>query len=163
SIIADGTVTGTDLASATVALANMANNSVNSNIIVDGSIVTADVNNINYSKLSNAASSYMNYMPNNVACANNEILAWDNTNARWSCAANASATAITSLTGDVTGTGPGAAATTIANNAVTSAKIADGTVTGTDLASATVALANMANNSVDATKIVDGSVTGTDL
>lgn len=41
--------------------------------------------------------------------------------------------AITSLTGDVTGTGPGATATTIANNAVTNAKFrqsANGTVVG---------------------------------
>ncbi|QLY24473.1 hypothetical protein [Bdellovibrio sp. KM01] len=40
---------------------------------------------------------------------------------------------VTSLTGDVTATGPGAAAATIAANAVTSSKIADGTIVGADI------------------------------
>ncbi|WP_413293514.1 tail fiber domain-containing protein [Bdellovibrio sp. HCB185ZH] len=40
---------------------------------------------------------------------------------------------ISSLTGDITATGPGSASATIANGVVTSAKIADGTIVGTDL------------------------------
>ncbi|WP_413584535.1 tail fiber domain-containing protein [Bdellovibrio sp. HCB274] len=40
---------------------------------------------------------------------------------------------ITALTGDVTAAGPGSAAAVIANSAVTSAKIADGTITATDM------------------------------
>ncbi|WP_413575794.1 hypothetical protein ACLVWU_15615 [Bdellovibrio sp. HCB290] len=40
---------------------------------------------------------------------------------------------ITALTGDITAAGPGSAASTIANSAVTSAKIADGTIIGTDM------------------------------
>ncbi|MEK2645801.1 tail fiber domain-containing protein [Bdellovibrio sp. BCCA] len=40
---------------------------------------------------------------------------------------------ITALTGDVTASGPGSAATTIAANAVTTAKILDGTILGADL------------------------------
>lgn len=42
--------------------------------------------------------------------------------------------AVSSLTGDVTGTGPGATATTIANNAVTTAKIINDAVTNEKLA-----------------------------
>ncbi len=48
-------------------------------------------------------------------------------------AKQASGNYIASLTGDVTATGPGAAAATIATGAVTSAKIADGTINATDL------------------------------
>ncbi len=40
---------------------------------------------------------------------------------------------VTALTGDVTASGPGSAAATIAANAVTSAKIADGTIVGADM------------------------------
>ncbi|WP_413292766.1 hypothetical protein ACLSU7_15220 [Bdellovibrio sp. HCB185ZH] len=40
---------------------------------------------------------------------------------------------VTALTGDVTASGPGSAAATIASNAVTSSKIADGTIVGADL------------------------------
>ncbi|WP_413585259.1 beta strand repeat-containing protein [Bdellovibrio sp. HCB274] len=40
---------------------------------------------------------------------------------------------MTALTGDVTATGPGSAAATIANNAITSAKINDGTIVGADM------------------------------
>ena len=154
-------------------MASMANNSVDASKIVDGSVGTVDlanlsvtdgkINDVAVGKITSAAGQYFTYAPNGTACADGEILAWDNANARWACAANSSASAIVALTGDVTASGPGSAAATIANNAITSAKIADGTVTGTDLASATVALANMANNSVDASKIVDGSITGADI
>ncbi|QDK45922.1 hypothetical protein DOM22_12555 [Bdellovibrio sp. ZAP7] len=40
---------------------------------------------------------------------------------------------ISSLTGDITATGPGAAAATISNSVITSAKIVDGTILGTDM------------------------------
>ncbi|QLY24879.1 hypothetical protein [Bdellovibrio sp. KM01] len=40
---------------------------------------------------------------------------------------------VTALTGDVTASGPGSAAATIAANAVTSSKIADGTIVGADM------------------------------
>jgi hypothetical protein len=42
------------------------------------------------------------------------------------------------LTGDVTGSGTGSFATTIANNAVTSAKILDGTIVNADIANSTI-------------------------
>jgi len=83
------------------------------------------------------------------------------------------ATGITALTTDVVASGTGSVAATIQPNAVTSAKILDGTVSLADHASnsvnssklvdGSVALADMAANSVDNTKIVDYSITGTDL
>ena len=54
---------------------------------------------------------------------------------------NITGAGITSLTGDVTATGPGAAAATIANSAVTDAKVASG---------------------IDAAKLADGSVSNTE-
>lgn len=43
--------------------------------------VTLDVGDIG-----NAATKYLTYRPNNVACADGQVLKWDNTNSRWSCA-----------------------------------------------------------------------------
>jgi len=54
----------------------------------------------------------------------------------WHLISSGTATAITSLTSDVTATGPGAAAATIANNAVTTAKINNAAVTLAKIANA---------------------------
>jgi hypothetical protein len=56
------------------------------------------------------------------------------------------------LTGDVTNSA-GSLDTTIANNAITSAKISDGTI----------ALADLASNSVDTNKIVNGTIVAADI
>lgn len=63
----------------------------------------------------------------------------------------AGSSGITALTGDVTASGTGSVAATIAANAVTSAKILDGTIATTDLANSGVTnakLANMAANTI---------------
>jgi hypothetical protein len=57
----------------------------------------------------------------------NQTLIWNGTS--WTPTTVGAVSAVTSLTGDVTGTGPGAAATTIANGVVTSAKL-DAAVSG---------------------------------
>lgn len=66
-----------------------------------------------------------------------------------SIAATGGTGTLTDLTGDVTASGSGSVAATIANSAVTSAKILDGTIAATDLA----------NDAVTTAKIQDGSVT----
>lgn len=38
-----------------------------------------------FSTIGNNSGSYLTYKPNNVACLNNQILSYDNTNDRWSC------------------------------------------------------------------------------
>jgi hypothetical protein len=69
----------------------------------------------------------------NQTCAAGEILKFNGT--VWVCAAdNAGSGGVPALTGDVPASGSGAVATTIAGNAVTSAKILDGTVSNADLA-----------------------------
>lgn len=59
----------------------------------------------------------------------------------------AAASGITSLTGDVTATGPGAAAATIANLAVTNAKIANATIDLTAKVTGTLPIVNGGTNS----------------
>lgn len=54
-----------------------------------------------------------------------EEFAYDFVTVGWIATAGGAATAITALTGDVTATGPGSAAATIANDAVTNAKAAN--------------------------------------
>lgn len=80
---------------------------------------------------------------------------------------------ITSLTGDVTGSGTGAVATTIAANAVTTGKILDGTVISADIASQTIdsldiknsVITNvkLATDAITSIKVMDNSLTGSDL
>lgn len=62
--------------------------------------------------------------------------AYDFGTAAWVATAGAAASAITALTGDVTATGPGSVAATIANNAVTTAKILNANVTLAKIADA---------------------------
>jgi len=80
---------------------------------------------------------------------------------------------MTSLTGDVTGSGTGAVATTIANDAVTSAKILNSTIVSADIASQTIdsldikngVITNvkLATDAVTSIKVTDNSLTGSDL
>jgi hypothetical protein len=63
---------------------------------------------------------------------------------------------VSSLTGDVTGTGPGATATTIANSAVTTAKILDANVTNSKLA-------DMAQSTIKGRAVGAGTGAPTDL
>ncbi|MGE4132327.1 MAG: hypothetical protein AB7F86_11865, partial [Bdellovibrionales bacterium] len=61
-----------------------------------------------YADISNAASAYMTYQPNNVACVNGEILKWNATPGRWECGVDGSSggtvTSVTAGTGMVAGT-----------------------------------------------------------
>lgn len=63
------------------------NDTIDSAEITDGTIVDADVANISVGKLISAAAAYFTYKPNNVACADGELLRWDNTSSRWDCSA----------------------------------------------------------------------------
>jgi len=80
---------------------------------------------------------------------------------------------MTSLTGDVTGSGTGAVATTISANAVTTEKILDGTIASADIASQTIDSLDIKNgvitnvklttDAVTSIKVTDNSLTGSDL
>jgi hypothetical protein len=87
------------------------------------------------------------------------VLTWDTTNGWQSEAAAGGGSAITALTGDVTATGPGSVAATIANNAVTTVKILDANVTTAKIADSAVTAAKIASNAVTTVKILDSNVT----
>lgn len=63
----------------------------------------------------------------NQTCTTNEILKFNGTT--WACAADAAGSGgVTALTGEVTASGTGSVAATIANNAITNAKMADAAI-----------------------------------
>lgn len=66
---------------------------------------------------------------------------------------------ITALTGDVTASGSGSVAATIANNAVTTTKINDGAVTASKIGDAQVSTLKLQDNSVTTAKIADNQIT----
>lgn len=121
--LADGSVTSAKILDGTVAAADLANNSVTSAKIVDGAVATADLadNSVTSAKVLNGEVATVDLADNSVTSA--KIL--DST----------------------------VATADLANNSVTSAKIVDGTV----------ATADLADNSVTTGKIVDGTILGADL
>ncbi len=147
-----GDVTATTNSNATT----IAPNAVTSAKIADGTIVTADV----------ADGAITAAKINQMSATSGQVLKWNGT--AWAPAAdidtNTAYTGSTSvalngtsferaaLTGDVTAT-TNSNATTIAPNAVTSAKIADGTIVTADLA----------DSSVTTAKIADATVANADL
>jgi DNA-binding beta-propeller fold protein YncE len=53
--------------------------------------------------------------------------------------------------------------TQLADNAVTSAKIVDGTITGSDINNSAIGTTQLADNAVTSAKIIDGTITGSDI
>lgn len=129
--IADLAVTTAKLADAAIIDTKLANGAVTNAKLLDLAVNDAKINDVSYSKLTNNAGAYLNYRPNNVACSDGQVLKWDATNSRWTCATDLNLdTGITQLTGDVTtASGSGSQAATIAANAVTTSKITDGAIT----------------------------------
>jgi hypothetical protein len=160
--IANTTITGAKLANATVTATQLADGAVTSAKILDGTIATAD--------LANSAVSTDKIAANAVTVAKLPAGATSSAYLRgdgaWATPPDnnttyAGSTSVTltsgafqraELTGDVTAA-TNSNTTSIANNAVTSAKIADGTIVTADLA----------NNSITSEKIADGSITTSDL
>ncbi len=115
----------TQLAAGAVTTSKLANDAVGSTQIADGSVSNADLANMsgNTFKANNTGGSAA---PIDITAAQAKTmlnLAGTNTGDQ-----------TITLTGDVTGSGTGSFAATIANNAVTSAKILDGTVANADMA-----------------------------
>ncbi|GAB6118866.1 beta strand repeat-containing protein [Dysgonomonas termitidis] len=171
--LADNSVTSVKIVDGAVANADLANNAVNSAKIQDGTVALADLadNSVNSAKIVNA--SIVAADLNAMGATNGQVLKFNGT--AWAPAADAqnltNSTTNTingtqvqraALTGDVTAPA-NSNATTIANNAVTSAKIADGAVATVDLANNAVTTAKLADNSVTSVKIVDGAVANADL
>ncbi len=82
-----------------------------------------------------AAGKYMTYAPNNVACSDQEILKWDNTNSRWICGTDSNAggdiTDVVAGTGLSGGATSGSATLNLANTAVTAGSYGSASNVGT--------------------------------
>lgn len=143
----------------------IANNAITTDKITDGTITGSDIANtsIGIGKINaTGTAGSTNYLRGDGS---------------WSIPAAAG-----SASGDLSGSYPGP---TIANNAVTSAKISDGTIANADISTtaaiaysklslgssivssdikdSTIATADIANSAVTSAKIADGTITGTDI
>jgi uncharacterized protein YjbI with pentapeptide repeats len=164
--IANTTITGAKLANTTITATQLADGAVTSAKILDGTIATADIaaNAIDSTKIKDKGVGYGDLTT--AGATSGQVLKYNGT--AWMPAADANTNNTykgsasvrlvsdslvrAALTGDVTAA-QNNNATTIANNAVTSAKIADGTIVTADLA----------DNSVTSAKIVDGTIVAGDI
>ncbi|MEK2646676.1 tail fiber domain-containing protein [Bdellovibrio sp. BCCA] len=60
---------------------------------------------LDYGDINNAASKYLTYKPNNVACTDGQVLKWIAANSRWECASDTDTNAGGTVTNIATGTG----------------------------------------------------------
>ncbi len=131
NVISDGAVSTAKIADGAVTTAKLAAGSVTNGILATGS-VDATILSVTGG-----------------APAANDVLTWDGASLSWS-APTTGGTGATSVSGDVSGTITGTdIPTTIANNAVTTAKLNDNSVTA----------AKLANSAVDTAAILDNNVT----
>lgn len=104
--------------------ATIANDAVTSAKILDGTIATADIGNLQVTdaniagvavdKITSGTGKYFSYLPNNAACADGEVLKWNNASSRWICGTDDAGTnGITSISGDISTTGSGAVSATV--------------------------------------------------
>jgi hypothetical protein len=161
--IATGGVTSTHIADGTVALADLANNSVNSDKIVNESITSADIlnatvaladladNSVNSAKIVNESITSADILNATVALAD---LADHSVNS--AKIVDGSIASVDILDGTV-------ALADLASNSVNSDKIVNESITSADILNGTIALADLASNSVNSTKIADGSIALADL
>ncbi len=144
--ILDGTVASADILDATIVSADLANNAVTTVKITDGAVTNT--------KLANTAVTAGSYgtstqVPQLIVDAQGRITGASNVTITGAAPTGAAG-------GDLTGTYPNPA---VGNNAITSAKILDGTITSADVTDGTIATADLANSSVTAAKLANTAVT----
>lgn len=154
-------IDGFQCVSLNIGTAQLADGAVTSAKVGDGQITDAKISGVSVNKIASGAGLYLTYQPNGAACTTGQVLKWNS--GRWECGVdNDSATAEVDPTvaafakqapgGDFTTPGN---VLTIANNAITSAKISDGAVTTSKIGDAQVTNAKIASLSVD--KLTSGA------
>ncbi|MDL5051554.1 hypothetical protein QQ054_36730 [Oscillatoria amoena NRMC-F 0135] len=151
--IVDGTIAPADIADGAVTLAKHADNSVNSAKIVDGSIADADVNATAAIAVSKLASGTAGQVLTTVS----GVPTWTTPSVGGTVTSVGTGTGLTG--GPITTTGTIA----IANLGVTTALLADNSVTSAKIVDATIATADLADNSVTSAKIADGTIATADI
>lgn len=155
-------VGSSEITDGSVATVDLADNSVTSAKVADGTITNADINataSIAVTKLA--------------AGTNGQLLTTTSGTPTWTTPTFGSVTSVatgTGLTGGpITTTGTVSIATggvttaLLADNSVTSAKIVDATIATADLADGSVSTVKLADNSVTSAKIVDGTIATADI
>ena len=152
AVATDSTLTGTGVTSS---LLGLADNAVTTTKILDGAVATDDVSDsaVTESKLSIHNAPQDGYY---LEFSTSLGMQW---------VADPSTGGLSAVTSDstLTGTGVSTSPLGLANDAVTTAKIATGAVTETDLGNNAVTLVKMADNSVGSAEIVTGAVGSTEI
>ncbi|KHJ38252.1 collagen triple helix repeat (20 copies) [Pedobacter glucosidilyticus] len=160
-LLRSGAVEGFQIADGTIQAAKLANASVTGAKIQDGVITAAKLAS---ASVTDAAIGFASINPNKLSASGatlNQVLSWNGgswvpTSPSVAGDANATTRGIVQLAGDLSGT---ATAPIVAANAITSAKIADGTIATIDVADNAITSAKIADGTIVTTDIADNAIT----
>ncbi len=83
--IAAGAVGSSEILDESIVSADIDDGGIATSDLADGSVTDVKIGTVSVDKIISGATRYFTYQPANTACANNDVLKWDNTNTRWVC------------------------------------------------------------------------------